>query len=245
MKAGPANYLTAGAEAHVDSEFKENDQLYWDGYTSLSEINNFKALIAKNKYEVGKMEYVAADAVYTTAVSLWGGTPGVSWEDARASTSLDNRYFMAALGSVAAHGTHILEHVFLTDEVSANGLFAVQMYLRGKPWVLTVDDKFWAEYDAYHLHLKYATIYRDHIWVPLLEKAWAKLLGSYSAVPGRHAVTALHALTGAPVFNILTSTHATGALLFADVEAALAKDYLITAKTKSTAASLASALVNS
>ena len=45
----------------------------------------------------------------------------------------------------------------------------------------------------------------NELWVIILEKAWAKMLGTYEATAGRHAVNALHAFTGAPVFQHLTS----------------------------------------
>ena len=177
------------------------------------------------------MEFVAINSLYFAQATLWGAGGDVSWEDARTSASLDNRYFMAALSSITAEGTHILEHIFLTSEVTS-GVYALRLFLRGKPWVVTVDDKFWAEDDGLHLHLKFAAIYRDHVWAPVLEKAWAKVMGTYAATAGGHAVDALHALTGAPVFQLLTSAHATGAAVFADVEASVAKGYLITACTK-------------
>ena len=42
----------------------------------------------------------------------------------------------------------------------------------------------------------------NELWVILLEKAWAKLQGSYEATNGGHAHLALHDLTGAPSFDL-------------------------------------------
>ena len=39
------------------------------------------------------------------------------------------------------------------------------------------------------------------IWPVLIEKAYAKMKGSYSVVDSKHATTALRAITGAPVFT--------------------------------------------
>ena len=95
------------------------------------------------------------------------------------------------------------------------------------------------------MNLKFAPIYRDHIWVPILEKAWAKVMGHYSNINSWSSVNAIRVLTGAPVFEYATSAFATGALVFADIELALSKNYIITAKTKSTASSLSTTLTNS
>lgn len=42
---------------------------------------------------------------------------------------------------------------------------------------------------------------RTTLWGPILEKAFAKIKGSYSAVKGGYLVSGLRALTGAPVYN--------------------------------------------
>lgn len=57
------------------------------------------------------------------------------------------------------------------------------------------------EYDIYQANLKFAPIYRDHFWVPLLEKAYAKLMGNYLHLENQNPANALRALTGAPVFQ--------------------------------------------
>lgn len=36
----------------------------------------------------------------------------------------------------------ILKGVFLTQEKNDAGIYAVKLYIRGKPWIVTVDDEF-------------------------------------------------------------------------------------------------------
>ena len=42
----------------------------------------------------------------------------------------------------------------------------------------------------------------NELWVILLEKAWAKVHGSYERINGGHAHLTLHDLTGAPSYDI-------------------------------------------
>lgn len=39
------------------------------------------------------------------------------------------------------------------------------------------------------------------MWVPLIEKAWAKVIGNYMAADGGLPTNTIHALTGIPVFK--------------------------------------------
>lgn len=36
----------------------------------------------------------------------------------------------------------ILKDVFLTQEKNDSGIYAVKLFIRGKPWIITVDDEF-------------------------------------------------------------------------------------------------------
>jgi calpain-15 len=58
-----------------------------------------------------------------------------------------------------------------------------------------VDDKFLCDGDR----MVFAQCKNDEIWVPLIEKAWAKLLGSYTRIDRAFLeCEALHTLTGSP-----------------------------------------------
>jgi hypothetical protein len=45
------------------------------------------------------------------------------------------------------------------------------------------------------------------MWPPLLEKAWAKIIGNYIQADGGITINSLHALTGAPVFTYLVNSN--------------------------------------
>jgi calpain-15 len=87
--------------------------------------------------------------------------------------------------------------MFLTKEPNDAGCYAIRFYLNGEEKVVVVDDYFpWFKQDKNFAFSRSTT---DHeIWVLLLEKAWAKIFGSYQAIESGIAGEALPALTGAP-----------------------------------------------
>lgn len=76
----------------------------------------------------------------------------------------------------------------------------MKLYIRGKPWVLTIDDTF-AFLDK-EKNLRYAKfdLITNSLWAPLIEKAYAKVKGNYYFIEGDQPSNSLNALTGAPVF---------------------------------------------
>ena len=71
----------------------------------------------------------------------------------------------------------LAKNIFLTQEKNDVGIYAVKFYIRGKPWVVTVDD----DVMMYSNAPNFALIGdNDALWVPILQKAWAKVKGTYS-----------------------------------------------------------------
>ena len=105
-------------------------------------------------------------------------------------------YFLSSLSSLAEFPERI-KAIFLTKEVNEAGCYAMQFYINGEPEVVVVD-----EYFPFCVHkgqwaFSHTTQDRE-IWVLLLEKAWAKIFGSYQRIEGGSTGEALPALTGAP-----------------------------------------------
>ena len=124
--------------------------------------------------------------------SLWGDN-GVTPHDIRQG-GLGNCWFMAGTAVVAEKPSR-LQSVFLNSALSSNGIYGFQLYVLGVPTTLTVDDS---------VPLKdgsaiYAKVSKDGaLWGPLLEKAFAKLNGTYESIAGGQAQNAIQVLTGAP-----------------------------------------------
>lgn len=87
--------------------------------------------------------------------------------------------------------------------MAENGVYNVRFFVRGKPWVVSIDDYFpmLLNSDDEPELLVGAMGGGNSMWGPLLVKAWAKIKGNY--LNGRFDITAngMRALTGAPVFD--------------------------------------------
>ena len=57
-------------------------------------------------------------------------------------------YIMASLASLAEFPSKIKD-LFLTQEVNTAGIYGVTFYIRGKPWVVDVDDHMLFKSDSY------------------------------------------------------------------------------------------------
>jgi len=86
----------------------------------------------------------------------------------------------------------------------------MNLYVRGKPVVVVVDDRIAFEQDAATLVSSpfFANIGVDgSLWGVLMEKAWAKINGNYERTQAGWQHEALRVMTGAPGYDYLTSTH--------------------------------------
>ena len=101
------------------------------------------------------------------------------------------------MASVADVG--MIKNLFVIKEVNSQGIYAVNLYVRGKPWTIVVDDIFLMDKLT---GLKAAQIGDDQsLWGPILEKAWAKIKGNYASADYGLLKNGIRAVTGAPVFG--------------------------------------------
>ena len=93
--------------------------------------------------------------------------------------------------------------------------------------------------------MKFADIYRDHMWVPMIEKTLAKIIGNYRFMSTLDPANYIRAISGAPVFKHLTATAGeTATTIFTRLKTNIDKHYILTAKTIATAALLGTKLAN-
>ena len=89
--------------------------------------------------------------------------------------------------------------MFHSKTVTESGAYAVRLYVNGEPNDIVVDDYF--QYDTRPekdnwLFSRDTT--ENEIWVQILEKAYAKVFGSYEIIEGGQPYQALCNLTGFP-----------------------------------------------
>lgn len=90
-------------------------------------------------------------------------------------------YFLASLSALAEFPDRI-KRIFLTTEVNDAGCYAVQLYINGEKRIVTVDDYFPYDEERGRWAFSRPSQSQNHIheiWVLIIEKAWAKVYGSY------------------------------------------------------------------
>ena len=112
------------------------------------------------------------------------------------------------MASAAAVGEwpSLVKGIFLTQNKNSAGIFAVKVFIRGKPYVISLDDNL--------MFTKYGSVVfakqsddGTSVWGAVIEKAWAKVLGNYLKTNSGYIDTGLRFLTGNPVFSYkLTNT---------------------------------------
>jgi calpain-15 len=110
---------------------------------------------------------------------------------------LGDCWFMCALSSLAER-PQLVERLFLTKEVNQAGIYTVK-FCKGGEWVnVTVDDYFPCYVMGQPI---FSRSHGTELWVLLLEKAFAKLHGSYMQLRGGWVNEGMIDLTGCPTLT--------------------------------------------
>ena len=106
---------------------------------------------------------------------------------------LHDCWLLGALATLATHAS-LLQRLFVSTRGAAHGVYTLQLYWHDE-WVqVTVDDRL--PCDAHKVPLYVRSGNHGELWPALVEKAWAKLAGSYAALRGGTLPQALRSLTG-------------------------------------------------
>ena len=85
----------------------------------------------------------------------------------------------------------------MQDEKNPAGIYALRLFVDGVKRIIVVDDLF--PFDSHKEKWAFSRPEeQNEIWVQLLEKAWAKVYGSYFRIEAGTIGEAFPALTGAP-----------------------------------------------
>ena len=106
---------------------------------------------------------------------------------------LEDAYFLSSVQNLCKIPANI-NRLFKTKIMNPDGYYELVLNIDGKPQIVIVDD--YIPVDKAKKEIIYANSKKDEIWVCLLEKAWAKVNGSYSNIIGGYPSEALEFLTG-------------------------------------------------
>ncbi|KAF0687209.1 Aste57867_21065 [Aphanomyces stellatus] len=170
-----------------------------------------------NEAEV--VDWRVSTAINITAGLFDGGTDP---DDVRFGR-LNDGWFLSAVSIMAASGgvddgkvDPVIDNLFITKQTSLTGAYAVRLFKNSQWETVIVDDYFPVLDDSHKMDVGAGAAFghsRDfaELWVPILEKAYAKYYGGYAALEQGFVHHALTALTGYDSEEIFLSAASRGA----------------------------------
>lgn len=119
--------------------------------------------------------------------------------------SVGDCYFMSAIAGVVEHYPELIYRLFVLDRNPAS-IYGIRLFIDGM-WETVITDACFP-INQYG-HFLFAKPHNLEIWVMLLEKAWAKIYGSYENIHAGFNDEGLTALTGAPCEQLLSDADGT------------------------------------
>ena len=102
-----------------------------------------------------------------------------TFQDSAQSKYLGDCYFIAGISAMAEYSER-LKKAFVIKEMNKSGILAFNMWVKGIPVVVTIDDVLPFESVSGISKPFFSDIgLNGALWGPLLEKVWAKINGNY------------------------------------------------------------------
>ena len=139
---------------------------------------------------------------FSSGLSLFGDEH-IRPEDIRQG-EIGNCWFLSSITALAEYPGRI-ESTFLNKELSAAGVYGVQMYALGVPVTVMVDD--YLPLASGGSRTRYSKVGTDGaLWGPIMEKAFAKFHGNYARIVAGDPVAGVSTMNGSPYERLWTSS---------------------------------------
>ena len=182
MKNEPAPYTKS--DQYSDPSFPVDEALGW------SEFNSNERVYKMN----GSYSWTRISTL--SGITLAGSDGKFSINDI-AQGYLGDCYFLSALSSVAEKHEDVAG-IFDQTELNSEGMYSIWAWPKGKPTNIRLDDQILSS-NASTLRPVFTKVSEDKsVWVPLLEKYWAKLNGNYAQIEGGWSTEGITQLMGSP-----------------------------------------------
>jgi len=144
---------------------------------------------------------------------------------------LKDGYFLSAVAALAEEPS-LIQRLFLTEESNKVGLYAIWLCDSGTWKPILLDEYIPCNERSGSYFPIFAQSTNDDLWISLLEKAYAKIYGSYVNIEGGSCQHALRDLTGAPVEELRDETDIDKIWDF--ISDSLSKEYFLCCSNDST-----------
>lgn len=121
---------------------------------------------------------------------------------------LGNCYFLSSIAAIAEFKERI-ENVFVEKSLSKNNQYQVKLIIQGKPKIVIVDDYIPCLKNSKKAAFTHCRGADNEIWVSLIEKAWAKINGSYAMTIAGLPSEGMSTLTEAPTVTYIHKKYST------------------------------------
>jgi len=178
------SYINSGV-VYEDDVFTEGESVYWHDFTHANPDDQYRMSDSDR--------WLSAYAQYPDSKIY---TVGSNMVEAIDQGGLGDCYFLAGLSAVGEWSDVYHDHI-LTDNRNAAHIFAVDVYIRGILTTVFTDDMLW--FNSAGTVLKASQIPANgDLFVPFMEKIFAKIHGNYERLEGGNAYETFNLLLGSP-----------------------------------------------
>ena len=180
----------------VDAAFRPNSSILLFGTESESKRRNIGPWLRPN--EIRGVRAATRSEARLESTMPWTVFRGTVDSDDIQQGKLGDCWFLSAL-SCLAQRPDLVKRLVLTQTYNPRGVYLVRLMKDGLWHNVIVDDYMVCTTSGV---LAFTSSKRKQLYVPIIEKAFAKLHGSFGALEGGTCAEGLQALTGCPVVSL-------------------------------------------